>query len=138
MPLFQDTVSRQYSAQFGDGSFADLCGPQVYNLYELVNGQQKIINFAFLSVSGSTSIINVQTSQRADVGTHDMILEVTLSLYAQTLNQPFTIVIKDDECTITGLEVAPGQDFTVVYNIENPPAPLVKAYPELRVTPASC
>jgi len=28
--IFKDSVSMQYSAQFGNGSGSDLCGPQSY------------------------------------------------------------------------------------------------------------
>mmetsp|Transcript_25856 Transcript_25856/g.32171 ORF Transcript_25856/g.32171 Transcript_25856/m.32171 type:complete len:153 (-) Transcript_25856:166-624(-) len=67
-----------------------------------------------------------------------MILEVYLTLYAKVLDQQFTVVIKSDECTITNLSVAPGQDLTILYNIENPPTALFRAFPELEATPASC
>ena len=38
VPKFEDSVSKAYSGQFGDGSGSDLCGQQTYMLYEIVNG----------------------------------------------------------------------------------------------------
>lgn len=50
IPLFKDTVSQAYSSQFGDNSGADLCGPQSYMLYELVNSSLQMVDFAFLTL----------------------------------------------------------------------------------------
>ena len=87
-----------------------------------MNGQRITINFAFFQsqLSDGNSVINVQTDDPADKGTHDMVLEVVLSSYGKVLEQSFTIVINGGPCTITDLTVAPGQDFTIIYDIKNP------------------
>ena len=52
VPIFQDTVSVTYSQEFGNGQGTDLCGPQFATLFERVNGQLQVVDFAYLTQDG--------------------------------------------------------------------------------------
>lgn len=129
LPLFKDFVSNQYR-DFGDGTGTGLCGMQTYEIYEIVNGSRKIVPFAFLTYIGDQATINVQSFDTADIGLHQMIIEVMLPMYNKLLQSEFEITVVDDRiCTITALRVAPGQDFSIDYEIMDPPQPLIQPFP---------
>lgn len=38
--IFKDTVSEEYSDEFGDGTGYDLCAPQSYEIREVIQNQE--------------------------------------------------------------------------------------------------
>ena len=45
---FKDSVSVQFTGQFGDGSGMDICGPQELTLLENLNGHIVPVNFGYI------------------------------------------------------------------------------------------
>jgi hypothetical protein len=59
VPPFRDTVSNEISE---DG--IGLCGEQTYEVFERINGELRVADFATLTVdSNNNLVINVQTSE---------------------------------------------------------------------------
>ena len=78
--IFTDSVSETYSATFGDGSNYDMCGPQTYEVYEIIDSVKTSVPF-LQEVTGIRTL-NLQTDFNSDVGLHNMVLEVTLTDYS--------------------------------------------------------
>ena len=90
LQLFRDSVSQQFSADFGDGSGTDLCGPQEYTLYErLGNNQLAVVDFAYLTFENGShqATINILTTDYNDAGEHSMVLLVDLIEHDSSLEQ---------------------------------------------------
>jgi len=98
---FTDDVSELYSATFGDGSNSDMCGPRTYEVYEIIATAKTSV--AFLTEVTGITILNLATDLNADVGTHKMVLEVTLTDYSIVYDELFDAVITD--CTVTNLDI---------------------------------
>ena len=88
----QDTLSEQYSGQFGDGSGNDLCGPKQYLLLEEVGGNLVVPSVARLAQNDQT-LVEMEPTESNQIGLHKMVLQVTMRDYAPTLSIDFNIVV---------------------------------------------
>jgi hypothetical protein len=88
---FTDSVSTQYSSQFGDGSNSDICAPQTYALFEVT--QQGDVNVPYLTFSTSNPyVIKFDPNSSVFIGTHQFKLKVTSGNYpAKTRSETFSI-----------------------------------------------
>lgn len=92
-------MAEQYSAQYGDGTGYDLCGPQAYDIREIVFGQEVFSDL--VTVDETNRILNLQTSDVQDAGLHDMLLCVTLTEFDIEYCQAFAALVSD--CEVTNL-----------------------------------
>ena len=131
---FQDSVSSLYSADFGDGSGSDLCGPQSYEVFEVISGENVSVPFLY-EIDGDLRLI-LETDLDSDAGLHNMVLVVTQLDYGQVYEQPFLAEIYN--CLIEGMTVTPPTVTSFDYDLLDVPVALDVFYPDIAVTPDYC
>lgn len=99
--IFKDSVSMLHSAQFGNGSGSDLCGPQSYQLYEIINGDPALVSYVYLTPERQINLDPSQVPQGSAVGNHEFVLITTLEDYSITHSETFNVNISP--CEITGM-----------------------------------
>lgn len=96
---FTDEVALLYSADYGDGSGYDLCGPQSYEIRQIINGVE--VASDLVTVDPINRILTLQTTDPDESGLHDMLLCISLDSFGIEYCQPFAALVSD--CTITDL-----------------------------------
>ena len=129
-------MSNQLSADFGDGTGVDLCGPRIYELTEEVNFQVIVPPFARLTSASSPDLIIEPTGQ-SDIGSHEMFLEVSL-LDFPALSIPIQFIIEIVGCEITFLGINQPNPSQYLYDIVSPATLQQLPIPFYTVTPSDC
>jgi hypothetical protein len=100
--LFQDSISLQYSAQFGDGSGSDLCGPQSYQIMQIISTGDLIESPSWVSLDSGELSFSVYPGIDVSNGEYDFRFFVELDSYGIQETMDFKVIV--DECFITGME----------------------------------
>ena len=95
----KDSVSRDYSNDFGDGSGFDLCGLRSYELLEVINFQVVPPTFNVILLPQANELLLTIVANSNDIGEHKMVIKISLENYSATLSIPFLIEVTG--CTIT-------------------------------------
>ena len=124
----------QYSSQFGNGSGSDMCGPQSYKVFEVVNGNYVPASFVYLTPGQKK--ITLDPTQHPDVGNHQFVLVTTLDNYGITHDEFFNVNVSP--CQITGMTVGTPSQSVFWYHVSTVPSQLNIALPTVTLQPASC
>ena len=133
---FTDLVAEKYSGEYGDGSGYDLCGPQTYDMREIINN--KVEPSDIVTIDSTNRILSLQTNDPADTGLHDMLLCVTLVNFSVEYCQPFAALVSN--CDVTNLVLTPAEPpgTEITCQIGNNAAMCVVPTPTPIYTPTEC
>lgn len=108
--VFKDSVSLQYTNQYGNGSGSDLCGPQSYQIYEVIIGF--IVPVTYVYLTNGQQVINLDPTQNTSIGDHTFVLITTLTNYAISHAETFTVNLS--ACQITS--IIAGSNYVSAYD----------------------